>query len=80
MRKIERGLSVNRRVVARASRPCEHADQHTGETPVPLLRYAGSSSQCMREGETGLSMNVVTADASPAVVICLSAVCAIHAH
>src|ERR1041384_5576434 len=53
-----RGLSMNRPIVARASRPCEHADRHTGETPVPLLLYAGSSSQCMREGETGLSTNL----------------------
>src|ERR1043165_3762342 len=44
---------MNRRVVPRASRPCEHADRHTGETPVPLLRYAGSWSQCIRKKRKG---------------------------
>jgi hypothetical protein len=35
---------MNRRVVARASRPCEYADRHTGETPVPLAFAPGRRS------------------------------------
>ena len=37
-RKSERGLSMNREVVARASRPCVGRTNRTGETPVPLFR------------------------------------------
>jgi hypothetical protein len=33
-------LPMNRSVVARASRPCEHSDRHTGETPVPLVFFS----------------------------------------
>src|SRR6266516_278360 len=48
---MTKGLPMNRQVVARASRPCEHADGHTGETPVPLFRrtrFRGSMREFFR--------------------------------
>src|ERR1051325_4071195 len=45
--KKRKGLSMKPYVVARASPPCEHADRHTGETPVPLIHRTGSGSQCI---------------------------------
>jgi len=42
-RKSERRLSMNRQVVARASRPCCRArGRDAGETPAPLSRRTGS--------------------------------------
>jgi hypothetical protein len=51
------GLSMNREVVARASRPCVGRTNRTGETPVPQFRRNGSWSRSISIWNWGLSMH-----------------------